>query len=226
MSSTHVHGVGRFFIDEVADLIKHVIVSGEPWEPHVIELMEDHIIPGSVVIEVGAHIGAHTVPAARIVGAWGRVYAFEPQRKLYRELRHNLALNGLNNVVALRYAIGAGDARMVEMNPATPGNEGGTGVGSGGDRVELRALDDFRFDRVSLLKIDVEHYENAVLDGATDTIRRNRPVILIEIAGGQDHRTASPEVRGQIQVTLSKFARLGYTVTPVRNHNYVALPAG
>ena len=219
-----VSGVGRFFIDDPSDMIKQVIVAGYAWERHQVEIFEEHVEPGSVAVEVGAHIGSHTVAIARLVGPWGRVYAFEPQRKIHRELYHNLALNGLSNVVPLRYAIGAGETRIVEMNPATQGNEGGTGVGAGGDRTELRSLDSFGFERVSLLKIDVEHYENEVLAGAVETIRRNRPVILIEIMGGEDYATASPAVLERIHGTWERLETLGYTVEPLEGHDYIALP--
>ncbi|MDE0054755.1 MAG: FkbM family methyltransferase [Gammaproteobacteria bacterium] len=183
-----VPDAGHFFIDDVEDDIKRVIVAGIQWEAGNVEMLEKHVEPGSVVVEVGAHVGSHTLPIARMVGRCGRVYAFEPQRKLYRELHRNLALNGITNVVPLRYAIGAGEARIIEMDLPTPGNEGGTGIGTGGDEAELRNLDSFRFERVSVLKIDVEGYEDEVLDGAVDTIRRNRPVVLIEIMGGQHLR--------------------------------------
>ncbi len=219
-----VPGIGRFFVDDIKDIVKQGIVNGDAWEPHVVTLLEEYVEAGTVVLEVGAHVGTHTMPTARLVGPWGRVYAFEPQRKIYRELYHNLALNGVTNAVALRFAVGSGDPRIIEMNPATPGNEAGTGVGSGGDQVELRTLDSFGFEQVSVIKIDVEHYENEVLDGATDTILRNRPVIIIEILGGQNYETASPEVREVIHVTWRKLERLGYTVTPVINHDYLALP--
>ena len=221
-----VRGGGRFLIDDPTDMIKQVIVAGYPWERHLLELFERHIVPGTVVVEVGAHIGTHTVPMSRLAGPWGRVYAFEPQRKIYRELHHNLALNGINNAVILRYAVGAGETRIVEMNPSTGGNEGGTGVGQGGDRAELRALDGFGFERVSLLKIDVEGYENEVVEGAVDTIRRNRPVIILEIAGGQDYATAPPAARERIHDTWRRLEALDYAVTPVFKHDYVAVPAG
>ena len=221
-----VRGGDRFFVDDPTDMIKQVIVAGYPWERHLLELFERHVEPASVVVEVGAHIGTHTVPIARLAGPWGRVYAFEPQRKIYRELHHNLALNGINNAVALPFAVGAGETRIIEMNPATGGNEGGTGVGRGGDRAELRALDGFGFERVSLLKIDVEGYENEVIEGAVDTIRRNRPVIVLEIAGGEDYATAPPAARERIHGTWRRLEALGYTVTPVSGHDYVAIPAG
>ena len=219
-----VPDVGCFFIDDPADMIKQGIVAGDKWERHSFDLLAEHIVPGSVVIEVGAHIGTHTVRMGQLAGPWGRVYAFEPQRKIYRELHHNLALNGVTNVVALRMAIGSGETRIIEMNPASPGNEGGTGVGAGGDAAELRSLDSFGFERLSLLKIDVETYENEVLDGALDTIRRNRPVMLIEIMGGHDPETASPDVLERIAVTRDKIEALGYSVTQVFKHDYIAVP--
>jgi FkbM family methyltransferase len=219
-----VPDVGSFFVDDPADMIKQVIVAGDKWERHSFDLLAEHIVPGSVVVEVGAHIGTHTVRIGELAGPWGRVYAFEPQRKIYRELHHNLALNGLTNVVAMRMAIGSGATRVIEMNPTTPGNEGGTGVGAGGDAAELRSLDSFHFEQVSLLKIDVETYENEVLDGAVDTIRRNRPVILIEMMGGTDLETASPDVLEKIAVTRGKLEALNYSVRQVFKHDYVARP--
>ena len=219
-----VPGAGHYFIDDIDDAIKRHVVAGEQWEPYVVELSEQYVEPDSVVVEVGAHIGTHTVPMAGLVGPWGRVYAFEPQRKIHRELHHNLALNGVINAVPLRFAIGAGETRIIEMNPPRSGNEGGTGIGTGGDAAELRTLDSFGFERVSLLKIDVEGYEDEVLEGAADTIRRNRPTIIIEIMGGKVYKTASPRVRARIEGTWKRLEALGYTVKPVRTHDYLALP--
>lgn len=219
-----VPGVGRFHIDDPNERIKKVIVEGRKWEEHIIEVLEEYVRPGSVALDVGAHIGTHTLTLSRLVGPSGRVYAFEPVKKTYRELRRNLALNGVTNVVPLRYAIGSGPASVIEMNPIHPGEEGGTSVGHGGDRAELRSLDSFGFEQVSLIKIDVEGFELPVLDGAEDTIRRNRPVLIVEIMGGYDYETAPPEARLQIDVTRWRIAGLGYKVERVKKQDYLALP--
>ena len=47
--------------------------------------------------------------------------------------------------------------------------------------VYVRTLDSFSLDDVTLLKVDVEGHEVELLNGATQTIRRNRPVVLIEV---------------------------------------------
>jgi FkbM family methyltransferase len=219
-----VAGLGRFYVDDPEERIKKVLVAGQKWEEHIEEVLERYVRPGSVALDVGAHIGTHTLTLARLVGPSGRVYAFEPVMKSYRELYRNLELNGVTNVVPLRYALGKGPASVIEMDPIHPGEEGGTSVGRGGDRVELRTLDSFGFEQVSLIKIDVEGFELPVLDGAEDTIRRNRPVLIVEIMGGYDYETAPPAARVQIDVTRWKIAGLGYRVEHVKKQDYLALP--
>jgi len=205
-------------------MIKDVLRSGAVWEPKLIRLMIDHVSSGTVVVDAGAHIGTHTVTPSKLVGPPGRVYAFEPQRKLYRELVQNLELNDAVNAVPLRFALGD-QPGVVEMNPTTKGNEGGTGIGAGGDRVEVRTIDSFEFHNVSFLKIDVEGWEDGVLDGAVTTLRQQRPVLLVEIRGsGFDFDRAHPEQRARIVHTIQKMESLGYHVRRVTKNDYLAVP--
>ena len=215
--------IGKFYVDDDKDMVKSAIVRNLVWDRHLLELFPKYVRPGSTVVDAGAHIGVHTVPLARLVGAKGRVYAFEPQRKIYRELVFNLRLNGIDNVVPLRFALGH-TTGITEMNRAEVGNEGATGVGSGGDRVELRTLDSFGLRNVSLIKIDVEHFEDHLLEGAQLTIARYRPVILIEIMGGHFYDRATPEIRARIDGTQARLRALGYKVSHIYAHDYLALP--
>lgn len=140
-------------------------------------------------------------------------------------LHHNLALNGVSNVVPLRFAIGSGEARIVTMNPPTPGNEGGTGVGIGADPVGLRSLDSLGFEGVSVLKIDVEGFEDDVLADSAETISRSRPAIVIEIMGGHSNETASPGVLARIHRTQERVEAPGYSVEHGAGDDYIALPS-
>ena len=73
---------------------------------------------GSVVIDIGANIGAHTLPLARLVGKKGKVYAIEPTKYAYRKLIKNLSLNNdINNgLVSVRWI------EMISLN-YSPFNE-------------------------------------------------------------------------------------------------------
>ena len=242
--------IGRFWIEPPPqDLIKATLAAGWIWEPHIVRNLQAHVVPGTVALDVGAYIGTHALLMGRLAGQ-GRVYAFEPQRKIHRELRRNIELNGLANVTALRYAVGA-ETRIVEMNPSKetdlfvrtdagawdragriPG-ESGLSVGTGGERAELRPLDSFGFRNVSLLKIDVEGFEDEVLAGAERLIRESQPVILLEILGGKAypgapsrglHPPATPLELERIHATWRRLEALDYSVSPVLDYDYIALP--
>ncbi len=218
-----VHGIGSFYLDEQKDAIKDVLRQGHIWEPLVVAQIMKYARPGTVAIDAGAHIGSHTLMLSRHVGPNGRVYAFEPQRKVYRELYYNMQLNSADNVRPLRVAVGD-TSGVIEMDPTLEGNEGGTHVGSGGDKAELRTIDSFGFTNVSLIKIDVEHMEDQVIDGARQTILDNRPAILVEIQGGYDYDKVSEERRAKIDHTINKLVELGYGVTRFSGYDYLALP--
>ena len=55
-------------------------------------------MPGGVALDVGAYIGTHTMLMGRLIGD-GRVHAFEPQSRTFEELRVNIAINGLQDIV-------------------------------------------------------------------------------------------------------------------------------
>ncbi len=203
-----VPNLGRFYVDDNPALVKKTLLSGRPWEPYVIEELEKHLAPGDTVLDIGAHIGSLTVPMARLIGPEGTVYAFEPQRKIYRELVYNLELNEITNAVPLRFALSSMTG-IIEMNPAIA-HDGQVRVGKGGDRVEARTIDSFGFWDVSLMKIDVEGHEVEVLLGAGKTIDAFTPVIIIEIW------------QPNLDVVMPILRGYGYSVRPISHHDYIA----
>jgi FkbM family methyltransferase len=159
------------------------------------------------------------------VGPCGRVIAFEPQKKIFRELFMNLDLNKCSNVVPLRCALGDAN-KEVYMAAPLPGNEGGRYIGEGTEVVSMRRLDEFCLTNVSFIKMDVENFEDNVLDGAVKTIQNNRPVMLIEIQGNHEQAAATGADRWQrTQVTIKKLIDLGYKVSCLCETEYLAIPA-
>ncbi len=215
---------GRFYVDPINDVIKNHIRMGHLWEPHLVDLIQKYTVPGTVVLDIGAHIGTHTLILANAVGDNGHVLAFEPQPKIFRELFFNMHLNGIKNVSYFWAGVGSHEGE-IELSPFTNGNEGGTGLyGGTGSFVQLMTIDSLKLENVSLMKIDVEGQENQVLAGAKETILRCRPVILIEIMGGNEIATASQEVREMIQNTIKILESMNYTVRQIQIHDYLALP--
>ena len=165
-----------------------------------------------------------TISLARSVGPQGVVYAFEPQRKIYRELVKNIELNQLQNVVPLRFAVGA-EPGVIEM-VSVAGRDGLARVGQGGEEAELRTIDSFGFKNVSLIKIDVEEYEGHVLTGALETIRTWHPVIVVEILGTTIYDQVSPDTRRSIDRTRKIFKDLDYDLEYISGADYLGTFGG
>jgi FkbM family methyltransferase len=152
-----------------------------------VALFERIVRPGQTVLDVGANIGAHTVPLARLAGAGGRVLAFEPQRIPYYCLCANVVLNNLSRVACYQAAVGAagGSVRVPELDFTRENNFGGVGLlrdypGLPCSTVPVVRVDDLQLPACHFLKVDVEGMERQALEGAADTIRRHRPLLYVE----------------------------------------------
>jgi len=124
---------------------------------------------GSVFVDVGANCGLFSVAAAKIVGPDGRVLAIEPNPEMVTRLRTNIAENSASVVIAPE-AVGETDGEAV-LN--IDGSDYGcsnvleTQPSARQIRVPMTTLaaivERAHFDRVDVLKIDVEGYEDRVL---------------------------------------------------------------
>jgi FkbM family methyltransferase len=166
-------------------------------------LLSQIVTRGMTVVEAGANIGAHTVPLARAC-APGLLYAFEPQLPVLGLLCDNLNANAINNVRPIPAACGAevGEARVPPLDYAATVNFGGVSLkacGEPGQLVRVQPVDGLNLSACGLLKIDVEGFEVEVIRGATETIRRCRPIIYVE----------NDRVEHQ-QALISDISSLGY----------------
>jgi FkbM family methyltransferase len=160
-----------------------------------IQLFEQIVHAGDVVIEVGANIGAHTLRLAQLAGPSGRVHAFEPQRIIFQTLCANLALNSITNTHCYLQGVGSatGELPIPPLDYESPNNFGGLALGA--DSPHLRSATDPSVEvvplvmldqvfaslpRLRFLKIDVEGMEPDVLQGGRELILRTRPVLYVE----------------------------------------------
>jgi FkbM family methyltransferase len=171
------------------------------------ELFEQIVKPGMTVVEVGANIGAHSVPLARRCFP-GPLYLFEPQQRVFQILCANLALNDIRNALAYPEACAdtAGVVVAPPLNYSAEGNFGGISVqleseGLKGLRVRATPLDSLGLAACHVIKIDVEGFEAQVLRGAAETIRKHRPILYVE----NDRQAHQQEV-------ISLIADMGYTL--------------
>jgi len=209
-------GSARLFVDLSDHVIGLNIVRGA-YETSEIQFVRSIVKPGDTVVDVGAHIGFFTIHLAALVGAGGRVYAFEPFEANLVLLERSVAENRFRDRVrARRAAVGATSGTATLTFPRETLNTGGAYLLPDGGaplpgnltaRVPLVALDDLDLAApVRFLKMDVEGAEPQVLRGAMRLLERDRPVILSELHPTQLQRAS----RTDAEALISLARELGY----------------
>lgn len=158
------------------------------YEPEVTSLLLAHMRLGMTVVDVGAHVGLHTIMFARAVGGQGQVIAVEPSPANAGLLRSHLNWNGVTNVTVVEAAVSdkEGEANFAFCpDPTNPGgfaNSLGYDIGDHKSTVRLATLDTICAGvEPGLIKMDVEGAELHALRGAEDLLSRCSPVLVVAI---------------------------------------------
>lgn len=167
------------------------------FEPRTLKLYSTIVKEGDTVIDIGANIGSHTLPLARLVGERGKVIAFEPTRYAIGKLKENILLNNdLKDRISVHQTMlvaGSHEPLESEIYSSWPLFEHGKelhnehrGQLMDTDGAIAVSLDDTlqRMDlhKIDFIKLDVDGHEYSVLTGSMHTLKENKPVILMELA--------------------------------------------
>ena len=154
---------------------------------HEAKAVQKFCRPNTVAIDVGANIGALTIPMSEAVGDKGIVIACEPQHLVWQILVGNVALNSKRNIIPLNVAVGKKPGSIIcpeLLESDGKVNSGGLELGKhrDGRKVPMATVDSLvlKDQPVSLIKIDVEGMEPDVILGAMNTIELHRPVVYFE----------------------------------------------
>jgi FkbM family methyltransferase len=159
------------------------------YEPEVRQQIKRWLSPGDTAIDVGANVGWHALLMARLVGPGGRVYAFEPSASTRARLQAASDANQLTQITtdprAVSDRVGPAAFRAPQAGDVWDGTGSLTAMPTPGTRtVECVTLDAFvqerAIERLALIKIDVEGWEQSVLRGARRTLEILGPAILFE----------------------------------------------
>ncbi len=180
---------GYTFLIDSGTLIGWSVRFFGSYEPEIGEQLHRWLSAGDTAIDIGANVGWHALRMAAIVGPGGRVFAFEPNDSTRRRLLDGVAANRFTQVTVDPRAVASRSGTSGFTAPAAGHVWDGTGRlvegdGAAATQVECVTLDLFTaecsLDRVALIKVDVEGWEQAVLSGAAGVLRSRRPVILFE----------------------------------------------
>jgi FkbM family methyltransferase len=169
------------------------------------------------VIDIGSNIGNHVLFYLSEMNV-DKVICFEPNNYSCQLLTENLAINKFTHRTVIEN-VALGEKQGVGFETGfTTSNTGMnkiTHVKSSecNNGVVIRRLDDYNFENIDFIKIDVEGFELEVLNGAQETIKDSRPILLIEVF--DDNASA----------VKNYFENLNYSLMVVlEDYNYVFIP--
>lgn len=169
-------------------------------------LLDVFLKPGDVFFDVGSHVGQFTLMAAKRVGTTGHIYAVEPTKDTYGQLRKNVELSGFSWVTTCHAAMYETEGYM-NLNICNPRASAFNSLSKplrpedqivGTERVHTITIDGYcrehGVERIDLMKIDVEDSELRVLRGGHQMLScpERRPLFVNLMTGPQELQVTPP----------------------------------
>jgi len=160
-------------------------------EPLTTKILSQYLEKGMICIDMGSNIGYYAVLECNLVGEKGKVIAIEASPQNYKYLKknlemqkysnmetHNLALSDSNGLVKFLVRKQSNLSKVVENDQTISSDEEIIDVQS-------KKLDSFleqkSLDHVDFLRMDVEGHEFKIYKGMQQTIRKYKPILLMEL---------------------------------------------
>jgi FkbM family methyltransferase len=215
------HGIGKGLrFDATGGNVGFVLGTTEPLEQ---SQLAKHLKVGGVFYDIGANVGFYSTLGANLVGSEGHVYAFEPFPPAVAMVRRNADLNQFSNVTVVEAAAsGTSGTTRFEFTDEWEQNKIAGDVASTeaaeGLEVTLWSIDDFVEQTgarlPTVVMIDAEGAEKEILQGMQITLKKCRPVLMVEV-----HWLGEPML-----VYFKEYIEpLGYTIT---TYEGTPLPSG
>ncbi len=177
--------MAKFYLPLKGEVIEqHLIVTNEFFEKENLEIIKDYLPKQCTIIDVGANIGNHTIFFS-LLNRDNEIYAFEPHHINYEILVKNIQLNNLHNVKTYPFAVGnkKGKGNLIEL-PNKNLSDTMVEYDSEGE-ISFISLDEFveneKLEKIDLIKIDVEGFEENVINGMLELAKKYDPIYWIEI---------------------------------------------
>lgn len=149
-------------------------------------VFERTIREGSIVFDIGAHVGFYTLLASALVGPHGKVFAFEPVPRNLFYLKEHLRLNRVTNVIVIEAAVS--DRHGMTLFDEGPNSLMGCISPNGKLQVRTVALDELiargEITTPNYIKMDIEGTEVLALLGARSLLRSLLPTLFLATHGG------------------------------------------
>ncbi len=184
---------GKSFVlnAKIGDEIETTIIVNKIWDKPILDLMH-HFISAKIkgiVLDIGANIGAVSIPLA-LNNPQITFLCFDPHPVIFKRLSGNIELNNLQNVKPYQVAL-SNQTKQLEFYAQTENKNMGLSSLTPVENIRTEKIivdaftgDDFlkakHPEEIIMIKIDVQGVEKDVLVGLTQSIQRDKPVIVFE----------------------------------------------
>jgi FkbM family methyltransferase len=213
---------GALFQIDLREFVSQEIYLYGSFEEDLTAFFVKYLKPGMVFVDVGAHFGYYSVVASSLVGATGRVVAFEPVSTTFKRLQANT--RNCTNVDVRQIAVWnksgqlVGNAWSAWNSVTAPRSEPGEMAKVRSENVAAITLEEafpVSEPQPSVVKIDVESAEMEVLEGMSRLLR--------EVDRGRRQASLERCGRGNKHYPVAEHFRIW--ISPSRKHSRRAQPA-
>lgn len=180
-------------LNNLKEIFQANIFLSQEYNDGAVNFIRKRLREGDNAIDVGANIGCITLQMAQLVGNTGKIIAIEADMSNFSMLKENIQLNNFKNVDAINNAVADCDNKEIKLF-ITRDNIGMNsmfyrdGILSKESFTILKTitldsiLESYDLRNIILIKIDVEGMEMDVMTGAKQTIKKYRPILVIEVS--------------------------------------------
>jgi FkbM family methyltransferase len=208
-----IERLGWFFPDNDIHFEKYVLeFPNTQYQQKSIDLAYDYVKNFNNAIDIGANIGLHTV---RFAQKFKSVFSFEPVTSVHECLKKNISK--FNNVKNYKVGLGENNTHKIILIPKNNTNCGQYSIVDFtnfqneliDEKIEIKCLDDFNLT-ADLIKIDTQGYELPILRGSIETLKKNFPVLILELENKKDLK--------EVELLLNP---LGYILVKSNKHDII-----
>jgi FkbM family methyltransferase len=160
-------------------------------EPLTTELILSEIKPGMTILDIGSNIGYYAILESNLIGTTGKIYSIEPSPINFKLLEENLKLQKMNNFEIFNLAIGNKNEKLEflisEKSNWSKIKQDSDIIGKNDTiiTVPVKSLNLFckenNLDKIDLIRMDVEGYEEKIIEGGKEILKKIKPILMIEI---------------------------------------------
>ncbi len=216
----------RYNLPNTIDNIGRELFIKGVYEKVTIDLITRLLKRGGVFFDIGANIGAISLPVAKATNA--TVHVFEPSRRTFQFLQKNKQVNRMDNMILNESAVHMSDGAEVIFYDV-PENYGGSSlIRTYGDqphyKVKTVSIDEYckrnNIQQIQVMKIDVQGFEIEVLKGCHQMLaQKTIKNIIFEFEGWAE--TNADFGAGRAQEFLVEMGYKLYTLNNRKLHNIV-----